>query len=170
MLSGGEKSGILGTIMRVKELPEDFVVQEMLATALADRGRYAVYRVRKQAMTTLALQNQLARVLSVANSAVQFPALKDKQAVTVQFGTVRAAGPKQVKERGFVAERVGWLDRPLSPGDVVGNRFSVVLRDLDAQEVAHVTAGLEEMARWAGHQVHVCQPGDSDTLWAWMNN
>jgi len=148
MLSGREKSGILGAIMRVKELPEDFVVQETLSTALANRGRYAVYRVRKQAMTTLALQNQLARVLGVANSAVQFPALKDKQAVTVQFGTVRAAGPRQVEGRRFFAERVGWLNRPLSPGDVAGNRFSVVLRDLDAEEVAHVMARLEEMARW----------------------
>jgi tRNA(Glu) U13 pseudouridine synthase TruD len=92
-------------------------------------------------MTTLALQNQLAGALGVANSAVQFPALKDKQAVTAQFGTVRAAGPNQVKGRGFVAERVGWLNWPLSPGDVAGNRFSVVLRDLKARALKKAYLG-----------------------------
>jgi tRNA pseudouridine13 synthase len=147
-LSDREKFGILGHIMRVKVLPEDFVVEETLATPLADGGQYAVYCARKRAMTTLGLQNRLAKALGVANSAVRFPALKDKQAVTVQFGTVRGPGPLRVAGGGFVAERVGWLDRPLSPGDVVGNRFSITIRDLKPGEVAQVTARLGQVACW----------------------
>lgn len=46
--------------MRIKVLPEDFVVKEVLAVPLAEGGRYAVYRTRKRAITTLQLQNRLA--------------------------------------------------------------------------------------------------------------
>lgn len=77
-----------------------------------------------------------------------FPALKDRQAVAVQFGTVRGAGPARVIGRGFTAERVGWLDRRLSPGDVTGNRFTVTLRDLSQDEATRLTARLAEIARW----------------------
>jgi len=134
--------------MRIKVLPDDFAVKEVLAVPLAAGGRYAVYRAQKRAITTLQLRNRLAAALDLSPSAVTFPALKDRQAVAVQFGTVRGAGPRQVKGQGFTAERVGWLDRPLSPGDVAGNRFSVVLRDLSRGEVAQVTARLADMARW----------------------
>jgi tRNA pseudouridine13 synthase len=147
-LSGWEKSGILGGIMRIKVFPGDFAVIEVLAVPLAEGGRYAVYRARKRAITTLQLQNRLAAALGLSASAVAFPALKDRQAVAVQFGTVRDAGPPQVKGRGFTAERVGWLDRRLSPCDLAGNRFSAVLRDLCQDEAARVTVRLAEMAHW----------------------
>ena len=147
-MSGWEKSGILGGIMRIKVFPGDFAVIEVLAVPLAEGGRYAVYRARKRAITTLQLQNRLAAALGLSASAVAFPALKDRQAVAVQFGTVRGAGPPQVKGQGFTAERFGWLDRRLSPGDLAGNRFSAVLRDLSQDEAARVTARLAEMAHW----------------------
>jgi tRNA pseudouridine13 synthase len=134
--------------MRIKVLPGDFAVKEVLAVPLAEGGHYVVYRARKRAITTLQLQNRLAAALGLSNSAVAFPALKDRQAIAVQFCTVRGAVPPQVKGRGFTAERIGWLDRQLSPGDLAGNRFSVVLRDLSQDEAARVTAQLAEMARW----------------------
>ena len=134
--------------MRIKFLPEDFIVEEVLAARLAQGGRYAVYRARKRAITTLQLQRRLAAALNRPHSAVAFPALKDKQAVAVQFSTVRGPGPLRVAGHGFTAERVGWLDWPLSPNDVAGNRFTVTLRDLGEGEVTHATARLGEIARW----------------------
>jgi tRNA pseudouridine13 synthase len=133
--------------MRIKVCPEDFVVEEVLAVSPVEGGRYAVYRVQKRAMTTVQLQSRLAAALGRPRSAVSFPALKDKQAVTVQFGTLRGAGPRRVTERDFTAERVGWLDRPLSPGNVAGNRFSITLRDLGSDEAACVKDRLAEIAR-----------------------
>jgi tRNA pseudouridine13 synthase len=133
--------------MRIKSFPGDFAVKEVLAVPLAGGGRYAVYRARKRAITTVQLRNRLAAAINLPTSAVAFPALKDRRAVTVQYGTVRGAGPPQVRGQGFIAERVGWLDRRLSPGDVAGNRFSVVLRDLSQDEVTRVTARLAEVSR-----------------------
>ena len=47
------------------------------------------------------------------------------------------------------------------------------LREFDVAVVTcrtNLLGHVEEMARGAGHQVYVRQPGDADTLWAWMNN
>jgi tRNA pseudouridine13 synthase len=133
--------------MRIKVCPEDFAVEEVLDVSPVEGGRYAVYRVQKRAMTTVQLQSRLAAALGRPRSAVSFPALKDKQAVTVQFGTLRGAGPRRVTGRGFTAERVGWLDRPLSPGNVAGNRFSITLRDLGPDEAACVKDRLDKITR-----------------------
>ena len=132
---------------RIKVIPEDFVVEEMLALSPTSGGRYALYRARKRAITTMQLQARLAAKLKRPRSAVRFPALKDRQAVAVQFGTLRGAGPRRVEGRGFTAERIGWLDRPLSPSDLSGNRFSVTLRDLGREEAARATVRLAEIAR-----------------------
>ncbi len=134
--------------MRVKLLVEDFVVNEVLAVSPAQGGRYALYRAHKRALTTIELQHRLAAALNLPPSAVTFPALKDRQAIAVQFGTVRGAGPRRVSGAGFTAERVGWLERPLSPRDVAGNRFAVTLRDLAPDEAAWVAVRLDGIARW----------------------
>ncbi|MBM3188112.1 MAG: tRNA pseudouridine(13) synthase TruD, partial [Chloroflexi bacterium] len=44
------------TAMRIKALPEDFVVEEQVRLNPADSGPWAVYRVRKVGLTTLEVQ------------------------------------------------------------------------------------------------------------------
>ena len=135
-------------IMQIKTVPEDFVVQEVLSVSPSGSGRYAVYRVQKRALTTLQVQNRLAAALGLPRSAVEFPALKDRRAVTVQFGTVCGAGPRRIEDAGFTAERVGRRERPLSPRDLAGNRFTVILRDLEPGGVEGMATRLAEIARW----------------------
>lgn len=134
--------------MKIKTIPEDFIVEEELGVPLAEGGRYAVYQAQKRGITTLQLQARLAAALNRPPSAVRFPALKDRRAVTIQFGTLRGPGPPAVEDENFTARRVGWLDRPLSPRDVTGNRFTVMLRDLARNEAARAVSRLAEMGRW----------------------
>jgi tRNA pseudouridine13 synthase len=93
--------------MKVKTIPEDFIVEEELDIPLAGGGRYAVYRAQKRAITTLQLQARLAAALKRPRSTVRFPALKDRRAVAIQFGTLRGPGPPAVGDEHFAAERVG---------------------------------------------------------------
>ncbi|MBN1976302.1 MAG: tRNA pseudouridine(13) synthase TruD [Anaerolineae bacterium] len=136
--------------MRYKERPEDFVVEERARLHLVPRGDFAVYRVRKRGVTTLDVQAQVARALGVGKSDVVFPALKDKDAVAVQHVAVRIAGAvpsPQLSGEGFEARFLGHSPRPLTPGDIAANRFTIVLRDLSAQDVARVHARSAQMAR-----------------------
>ena len=136
--------------MRYKECPEDFVVEERARLHLVPRGDFAVYRVRKRGVTTLGVQAQMARALGVGQSDVVFPALKDKDAVTVQHAAVRIAGaapPPQLTGKGFEARFLGHSSRPLAPGDITANRFEIVLRDLSAQDVACIHARSTQVSR-----------------------
>jgi tRNA pseudouridine13 synthase len=119
--------------MRLKVIPEDFLVEEQLRV-LPSGGPYSLYRVRKQEVNTLEVQAQLARWLRLPLSAVSFPALKDRDAVAVQYATVRGPGPARLSGSGFTAERVGRIPRPLAPSDLVGNHFAVTVRDLSPSE------------------------------------
>ncbi len=132
--------------MRIKTIPEDFIVEERIWLPAAAHGPYTLYQVRKRGATTLAVQAQIAQRLGVPHSAVSFPALKDKQAVAVQYAAIRGGGPVRLEGPGFVAERVGWANRPLAPSDLEGNFFTVVVRDLAPGEAAEIGDRLKELA------------------------
>jgi tRNA pseudouridine13 synthase len=131
--------------MRLKVVPEDFLVEEQVRFPPGS-GPYALYRVRKREVTTLEVQAQLARMLHLPLSAVSFPALKDRDAVAIQYATVRGPGPKRLSGPGFTAERVGRVARPLAPSDLIGNRFEVTVRDLAPEEAARLGRRLAEVA------------------------
>lgn len=133
--------------MQFKVTPQDFVVEECLQLPAGSAGGFTVYRVRKQDVTTLRVQAQMARKLNVPQSAVVFPALKDKAAVTVQHASVRGSGPDRLANRGFTAQRLGTSARPLTPADITANRFTLVLRDLALEEGTHIDARLAQVTQ-----------------------
>ncbi|MCX8068453.1 MAG: tRNA pseudouridine(13) synthase TruD [Anaerolineae bacterium] len=140
--------------MRLKVVPEDFIVEEVLRPLEGkgegkSGGPCVLYRVQKRATTTLEVQARMARALRLPRSAVSFPALKDRDAVAVQYATVRAGAlraPARIEGPGFVAERIGSLPHPLSPADLAGNRFAITVRDLSREEAEALGQRLERAA------------------------
>jgi len=132
--------------MRYRLLPADFQVEEIVRFPRVGGGAYTLYAVHKVARTTLEVQAALAQAVGCPLSAVHFPALKDRQAVALQYASVRGEGPEEVRGRGWSARRVGRAGRPLRPSDLRGNRFTVVLRDLAEGNAARLRLLLEELA------------------------
>ena len=131
----------LSANVRIKTIPEDFRVEERLSVQPKARGPYALYRVEKRNITTLEAAQILSQVLKVKPSAIVFPALKDKVAVAIQHCTVKISAspiPEEIRMPQLSAELLGYLDRPLSPGDLVGNRFTVTVREIACEEVVLV--------------------------------
>ncbi len=131
--------------MRWKATPEDFVVEEEVSLNLLPAGRFAVYRLEKVGRDSLSVRAELARRLGKPEADVVFPALKDAVARTVQWVGVRSGGPARVAGRGFVAERVGFADRPPDPRSLRGNRFTAVLRDVSPVEGRVLPAALGQL-------------------------
>jgi len=134
--------------MQWKVRPEDFAVEEQIRMSLVPSGDFAIYRVRKRGVTTLGVQAQMARALGIPQSDVVFLALKDKQAIAVQHAAVRGTGPAQLAGNGFRAEFLGRSRRPLTPADVVANRFTLVLRDLSVRQAAQIQERLIQVSRF----------------------
>ncbi|HID86524.1 MAG TPA: tRNA pseudouridine(13) synthase TruD [Anaerolineae bacterium] len=133
---------------RFKVQPDDFVVEEQARLPLAPTGAYTLYRVRKRGLTTLEVGARMAAMLGLRSSDVLFPALKDKDAVVLQYASVKGHGPSHLEGTGFSAERVGRSTRPLRPGDLAGNRFTIVLRDLAPQEIPRLRDRLAQVERY----------------------
>nr|MBC7245130.1 tRNA pseudouridine(13) synthase TruD [Chloroflexota bacterium] len=134
--------------MRIKSSLEDFIVEEIIVLPIQPDGVYTLYRLYKRGITTLQAQTQLASLLGVPRSAVAFPALKDKNAQATQYGTVKGSHPSQVQGAGFRVERVGMSVRPLSPRDLIGNRFTIVLRDLSPKQAADIPGRVARVQRF----------------------
>jgi len=133
--------------MRIKQLPEDFQVEEQIAWP-GDTGPFAYYRVQKRGLTTVAVRDAMAARLKVTPSALVFPALKDKAAVTVQYACVRKRGPEVIRGEGFEATRVGWGPRALRPTDLGGNLFVVTVRDLGDAAASALGPAMDKLGRY----------------------
>jgi len=134
-----------GTLMRFKVQPEDFIVEEHVHLPLARKGRYGLYRVYKRSLTTLQVQAQLAAALGVPRAAVLFPALKDRNSVSLQYAAVKGADLPSLEGQGYRAQLVGRSSRPLKRQDLQGNHFTVALRDLSLDETRGVRERLKQL-------------------------
>lgn len=130
--------------MRIKQLHGDFRVEERI-NLLGNSGAYAYYRVEKQGQTTTAVRNAMAGELKVTPSALVFPSLLDKAAVTVQYASVRKRGSAHLEGNGYTAERIGWGTRALRPSDIQGNHYVAIVRDLAEPEAAHLGQVMERL-------------------------
>lgn len=137
--------------MTIRRQPEDFVVVERLrhGTLAAldpergERSPHAWYELTKTSLTTPDAVRYLARALGVRHAAVAAGGLKDRHAKTAQYVSVNAADipagaslPEQASDRNWSARRVGWSAAPVDGESVIGNGFTIVVRDL-AREAAH---------------------------------
>jgi len=133
--------------MRLKVVPGDFIVEERAALRLQAAGPWAVYRVRKVGLTTLAARTRLAAALALSDGQVLFPALKDKEAISVQYACAPSGLAERVEQEGLTAERIGQRAAPLTAADLRGNLFALTLRDLEATEAAHLAERFTQLAR-----------------------
>jgi tRNA pseudouridine13 synthase len=120
--------------MKLKSFPEDFVVEELASLNLKEDGEFAVYKLTKVGVESLKLFNQLAHQCQVSVSDIGYLGVKDKHAISVQYISL----PKDVfipKINGCRFEQVGFIDEPLTRGQLEGNKFEIIIRDVNPEEL-----------------------------------
>lgn len=120
--------------MRIKSAPEDFIVTELAEWRRKDHGRVSVYEITKRKLDTFDAMRMLAAANDLPLQALAYIGLKDRQGVTTQLvsvdgGTFRQHAP------GIRWTYLGRTDEPLGPGNIRGNAFEIVARDLSPQDV-----------------------------------
>ena len=73
---------------RIRETPEDFVVDEVLGFTASGQGEHALLRVRKRGANTGWVAKEIANRAGVRPHDVGYAGLKDRHAVTTQWYTV----------------------------------------------------------------------------------
>ncbi|MFP4634184.1 MAG: tRNA pseudouridine(13) synthase TruD [Candidatus Aenigmatarchaeota archaeon] len=119
---------------KIKRRPEDFRVEET-PVKMEEGGDYLLCRLRKTDLSTPQALDILAKKLNVSKGRVGYAGLKDRRAKTEQFITVRnlSSGRAELSVDNLELEPVKRVSRPLGPGDLQGNRFEVVIRDIESE-------------------------------------
>ncbi len=127
--------------MQIKTIPEDFVVKELAQLPLG-KGRYDYYLLQKKGWTTLGAVRRLADFLQIPLKDIGFAGNKDKQAVTTQHISVLSVPRKKVEHfvlSGVTLTYQGSGDKRLRLGDLEGNAFDIIVRDLPDRKALSIT-------------------------------
>lgn len=119
---------------RIKTVPEDFEVEEIPAYQPSGSGDYLYLWIEKRGMGAEYFTRQVARRLDIPVGAVGTAGLKDRHAVTRQLVSVPAdVEPRlgQLEGDGIRVLSTSRHGNKLKPGHLHGNRFRIVIRDVD---------------------------------------
>ena len=138
--------------MRLKALPEDFLVEEKIHLPLDPAGKHSVFRIRKRDATTLQVQESLALLLHVGKEQITFPALKDKDAIATQFVSVawtykpyyQPSRRTRPSVSNGSARRCALCSLPICGA----THLSIVVRDLALDEAQKVGPRLRQMGEY----------------------
>jgi len=121
--------------------PEDFFVDEVLGFEPDGEGEHVLLQVEKRNTNTQWLADQLACYAGIPKREVSYAGLKDRHAVTRQWFSLRLAGATEPDWASLNIENVHVLRhdrhrRKLRRGTLQGNRFHIVIRELQGDLAA----------------------------------
>jgi tRNA pseudouridine13 synthase len=117
---------------------ERFFVEEIPLYDFTGNGNYLILKIKKTDMSTWKLITVLAKATGLSERDIGYAGLKDKSATTIQYFSL----PKQAEKmlnKNLSTERVEILERtlnkaPLKVGHLKGNRFSIILHQVEAKD------------------------------------
>jgi tRNA pseudouridine13 synthase len=135
---------------RIKQIPEDFEVEEIPAYEPSGAGDFLYLWIEKRSLGAEYFLRQVARRLGIPVGEVGTAGLKDRQAITRQMVSV----PARVADRlsalegeGIRLLRVSRHGNKLRPGHLHGNRFRILVRDTDPAAGERLSGLLDRLRR-----------------------
>ncbi len=146
---------------KIRTTPEDFQVDELPAFEPSGEGEHLLLTVRKRGANTVHVAKQIARWAGLPEMGVSYAGMKDRHAVTTQRFSVHlpkrvAPDPALLNDAEIEVVDSTWHNRKLQRGALAGNRFRLVLRDVQG-DAALIDARLAQIAvrglpNWFGEQ------------------
>lgn len=141
---------VTGASATLKLLNEDFIVTELPLQLPSGEGEHLWLDVEKNGANTAFVAQQLAEAAGVGERDVGYAGLKDRYAVTRQWFSIylpKGETPDltQLQHPEFKVLSQSRHVKKLRPGDLQGNRFRIVLRDVSGDRGA-IEANLQAVA------------------------
>ena len=127
----------------IRTTVEDFFVEEIPSFEATGEGEHFLLTIEKRGQNTAAVAKRLAEWAGLPEMAIGYAGMKDRHAVTRQRFSVhlprRVAPDVATLESGqlHVIEHA-WHNRKLPRGALAGNRFVLVLREVQGARAAIV--------------------------------
>jgi tRNA pseudouridine13 synthase len=139
-----------GATATLKFLNEDFIVTELPLQLPAGEGEHIWLDIEKNGANTAFVAQQLAEAARVQERDVGYAGLKDRHAITRQWFSIHLPKGETpdltlLEHPEFKVLSQSRHLKKLRPGDLQGNRFRIVLRDVTGDRGA-IEANLEAIA------------------------
>jgi tRNA pseudouridine13 synthase len=139
-----------GASATLKLLNEDFIVTELPLQLPSGEGEHIWLDIEKNGANTAFVAQQLAEAASVQERDVGYAGLKDRYAITRQWFSIylpKGETPDltRLQHPEFKVLSQSRHVKKLRPGDLQGNRFRIVLRDVTGDRDA-IEANLQAVA------------------------
>lgn len=145
-----------GASATLKRLNEDFTVTELPLQLPSGEGEHIWLDIEKNGANTAFVAQQLAEAAGVQERDVGYAGLKDRYAITRQWFSIYLPSGKtgetpdltQIQHPEFKVLGQSRHVKKLRPGDLQGNRFRIVLRDVtgDPDAMKAIEANLQAIA------------------------
>ena len=134
-----------------KQTVERFFVEEIPLYTFTNTGNYLILKIQKTDMSTWKLITVLAKATGLAERDIGYAGLKDKNATTIQYISI----PKQYERElnaNLTTDKIVILNRaynktPLKIGHLKGNRFSIVLHDINEKDAKFFNTMAKKMQK-----------------------
>ena len=132
-----------------KQTIERFFVEEIPLYTFTGTGNYLVLKIRKTDMSTWKLITVLAKATGLQERDIGYAGLKDKNATTIQYISLPKKYEKELN-KNLTTEKIEILERtynkaPIKVGHLKGNRFSIVLHDINAKDAKFFNTTAQKM-------------------------
>jgi tRNA pseudouridine13 synthase len=137
-------------MVSLRSRPEDFRVDEIPLYAPSGEGGHTFVRVEKRLRTTEEVARELARAAGVRAADVGYAGRKDRDAVATQWFSVEGLAPEAALALELPGLRVLEARRhahKLRTGQLRGNRFEIVARDVGREALCAAAARFERLRR-----------------------
>lgn len=136
---------------QLRAVPSDFRVDEIPAFEPSGAGEHLLLDIEKTGMNTAYVAGLLARWAGVPTMAVSYAGMKDRHAVTRQYFSVhlpkrQAPSLDTLNVDGLRVLASHWHARKLQRGALAGNRFVLILRNIQGERAA-IEARLARVAQ-----------------------
>jgi tRNA pseudouridine13 synthase len=121
---------------KIRTIPEDFQVDEIPGFSPDGKGDHVYLTIRKTGLTTNAVARKLRDFCKVQSRDIGYAGMKDKHAVTTQTFSINLAGIhepdwSEIESDSIKIIKTSRHPRKLKRGVLKGNRFKLVIRELE---------------------------------------
>src|SRR2546422_11075816 len=109
--------------MKLKQLPDDFQVEEVTQVVPSMHGAFAFYRLEKRGWTTPDALALVRRRWKIEPRRLSYGGLKDRHAATVQYLTIFHGPRRNFSQQNCEVTYLAHVTSPLSFRDIAGNTF-----------------------------------------------
>ncbi len=125
--------------MKLKEKLEDFRVEELLSLDVVHgEGLFSIYKIEKRGTNTLDVINDIAKRLRIKRKNIGYGGLKDRYSISTQYISILEGKLWRIKAKNYEMDFIGRANRPVSKSVLVGNRFTIVARNIRGYEIQRI--------------------------------